>query len=64
MTQEYMPLRKTHIARARNRLNTDTLSCHKCGIPLKEGDSVHHQRHFFYCESCWKKAYLDAEDEP
>lgn len=57
-----MLLRKLDITRAKNRLNTDVLSCCKCGATLEEGDSVHHQRDHFYCERCWGNAFLDVED--
>lgn len=58
----YIPLKRFHIARVKERLNVDELCCHKCGKPLKQGDIVHRQRLNFYCLSCWEKAFLDAED--
>jgi len=62
MTQEFKPFGKADVTWSKKRLNTDVLTCHKCGVQLKEGDSVHRQRLNFYCASCWRKAYLDAED--
>ena len=62
MTREFRLFGKGDVTWSKKRLNTDVVTCAKCGTELREGDSTHKQRRHYYHAACWLKAYLDTVD--
>lgn len=58
MKREFRPFGKGDVSWSKKRLNTDHVTCLKCEARLQEGMLVHKQRRHYYCQDCWKRAYL------